>query len=349
MHISRRAVLGAGAASAAVLAGCASNTATATQTPASAASASAQLAATLDRAVAGMLHRSPERCTSLGLTEERAGYKFIDKVSDASKAGARDYRAMLQSALTELGAIERNGLSAQEAVTLDVVTTSFRNSVDSGAFEVGGGAGAPYVVTQLNGAYRSMPNFLNEQHPLRTIEEADGYLARIGGFAGQLDQETAIIAEDAGAGVIPPDFVIDKALLQLDRFAEAAPNRNAIVQSLVRRLPEANDIPVASRASYIANAEAAVRDSVLPAVQRQVAALQRIRPQAVHDAGIWRLPRGAEMYVTALRSRTTTTMTPDEIHDTGLELIAQFNSEMDGILRTEALSEHRCRSRANTR
>jgi uncharacterized protein (DUF885 family) len=300
--------------------------------------ASEQLTAVLDRAVAEILRRSPERCTSLGLTEERAGYKFIDKVSDASKAGARDSRAAAQRALAELGAIDRSGLSAQEAVTLDVVSTSFRNSVDAGAFEVGGGAGSPYVVTQLNGAYRSMPNFLNEQHPLRTVEEADGYIKRIEGFAGQLDQETAIIAEDAGAGVIPPDFVIDKALLQLGRFAEGAPNSNVIVQSLVRRLPDATAIPEGSRARYISEAEALVRDRVLPAVQRQVAALQRVRPQAVHDAGIWRLPRGEEMYPVALRLRTTTNMTPDEIHNTGVELIAQFNGEMDAILRAEGMT-----------
>jgi uncharacterized protein (DUF885 family) len=336
MHLSRRALLGAGAANAAVLAGCASNGAG--QAPAGAASASAQLAATLDRAVAQILRRSPERCTSLGLSEERAGYTFIDKVSDASKAGAREYRAGLQRALTELGAIDRSGLSPQEAVTLDVVSTSFRNSVDSSAFEVGGGAGSPYVVTQLNGAYRSMPNFLNEQHPLRSVEEADGYLARIEGFAGQLDQETAIIAEDAGAGVIPPDFVIDKALLQLGRFAAGPPSQNVIVQSMVRRLPQANAIPEAARAGYIGRAEAAVRDSVLPAVQRQVDALQRVRPQAVHDAGIWRLPSGNEMYAVALRSRTTTNLSPDEIHDMGIELIAQFNSEMDAILRAEGMS-----------
>ncbi|MGD9981140.1 MAG: DUF885 family protein [Hyphomonadaceae bacterium] len=337
MHISRRAVLGAGAAGVAVLTGCASG-ALGPQEPATPASASAQLTATLDRVVGEILRRSPERCTGLGLTEERAGYKFIDKVSDASKAGARDYRAMLQRALTDLGAIDRSGLSAQETVTVDVVTTSFQNSVDSGAFEVGGGAGSPYVVTQLNGAYRSMPNFLNEQHPLRTVEEADGYLARIDGFAGQLDQETAIIGEDASAGVIPPNFVIDKALLQLGRFAEGAPSQNIIVQSLVRRLPDVASIPEASRAGYIGRAEAAVRDRVLPAIARQVAALQRVRPQAVHDAGIWRLPRGAEMYPVALRSRTTTTMTPDEIHDIGVELIAQFNGEMDAILRAEGMT-----------
>ncbi len=336
MHISRRAILSAGAVGAVAASGCASTPAASPTAPAAA--ASGQLDASLDRVVSDILRQSPERCTSLGLTEERAGYTFIDKVSDSSKAAGRQYRAILQRALGELNEIDLSGLSEQEQVTLDVVTTSFRNSVDSSAFEVGGGAGAPYVVTQLNGAYRSMPNFLNEQHPLRTVEEADGYLARIDGFVGQLDAETTIIGEDAGAGVIPPDFVIDKALLQLGRFSEAAPIQNIIVQSLVRRLPDAAAIPEASRAGYVSRAETAVRDRVLPAVQRQIEALRRVRPQAVHGAGIWRLPHGEDMYPVALRSRTTTTLSPDEIHNIGVELIAQFNSEMDAILRAEGLT-----------
>ncbi|MEQ1812488.1 MAG: DUF885 family protein [Terricaulis sp.] len=335
MHISRRVLLGAGAASAAVLAGCASNGATGVS---AGGDPSTRMNEVLDRSVANSLRRSPERCTSLGLTEERAGYRFIDKVSDASKQAAREAREQTRTSLNELRAIDRESLPARDKVTYDVVATAWANNLASAEFEVGGGAGAPYVVTQLTGAYRSMPNFLNEQHPLRTTDEAEGYVARINGFVGQLEAETGIIAEDAAAGVIPPDFVIDKAIGQLTRFAEGGANQNLLVQSLVRRLPDAQAIPEASRAGYVSRAETAVRDGVIPAVRRQIEALQRIRPRATHDAGIWRLPRGAEMYAAALVSRTTTTMSPDEIHNVGVELIAQLNGEMDAILRAEGLT-----------
>jgi uncharacterized protein (DUF885 family) len=335
MPISRRIVLGAGAASAAVLAGCVSDGATGAS---AGGDPSARMNEVLDRSVANSLRRSPERCTSLGLTEERAGYHFIDKVSDASKQAAREAREQTRTSLNELRSIDRESLPARDMVTYDVVATAWANNLASAEFEVGGGAGAPYVVTQLTGAYRSMPNFLNEQHPLRTADEAEGYVARINGFVGQLDAETAISAEDAGAGVIPPDFAIDKAIAQLTRFAEGGANQNLLVQSLVRRLPEAEGIPEGSRAGYISRAEAAVRDGVIPAVRRQIEALQRIRPRATHDAGIWRLPRGAEMYAAALVSRTTTTMSPDEIHNVGVELIAHLNGEMEAILRAEGLT-----------
>jgi uncharacterized protein (DUF885 family) len=111
-----------------------------------------------------------------------------------------------------------------------------------------------------------------------------------------------------------------------------------LVTSLVRRLPQTEGVLEAERAGFASRAESIVRDSVMPAYQRQIEALQRVRPQAVHEAGIWRLAQGAEMYPVALRSRTTTTMTPDEIHDMGVDLVAQFNGEMDAILRAQGMT-----------
>ena len=334
MQISRRALLGAGAAGVAVLAGCATGAATQT----GALSASEQLTAALDRAVAATLRDSPERCTALGLSEERAGYRFIDKLSDASKEGNRRARARMEATLAELNQIDRSGLPENEAVTLDVVKTAYENNLAAARFEVGNGAGGPFVVTQLTGAYRSFPDFMDAQHPLRTRDEADAYLARLNEFVRVLDQETAIIHEDAAAGVIPPDFAIDRALVQMNAFTSTAPAQTVLVQTLVRRLPNTADISEAERASYIERAEAAVRDAILPAYERQKAALTEVRRNAVHDAGVWRLPQGAEMYAASLQSRTTTSMSPDEIHDMGNELIRQFHSEMEQILRGQGLT-----------
>ncbi|MEQ1708427.1 MAG: DUF885 family protein [Terricaulis sp.] len=326
MLTTRRAVLGAGAASFALLAGC-------QQTD-----QGARLTAILDRVSTEMLRESPERCTSLGVTEAQAGGRFVDKLGDASKEGARRYRGLLETALADLGGLKRDQLPPQDAVTLDVVSTSFQNSVANARFEIGGGAGAPYVVTQLTGAYTDTPDFMDSQHPLRTRDETEAYVARLSEYVRQLDQETAIIVEDAGAGVIPPDFAIDKALLQLGQFAATAPAQTVLVQSLARRLPEVAEIPEAERAGFATRAEAIVRDQILPAYQRQIEALRAVRPQAVHDAGVWRLPQGAEMYAAALRSRTTTDMAPDDIHAMGVELVTQFNAEMDTILRAQGMT-----------
>ena len=338
MLTTRRALLGAGAAGLAILSGCATAPAASPEAPAAPADPGAQLNAVLDRTVAAMLRESPERCTSLGLTEERAGYRFVDKLGDSSKEGNRRYRAIIQNALTELRALDRNALPGRDQVTLDVVATSFENNLANSRFEVGGGAGAPYIVTQLTGSYADGPDFLDQQHPLRNRDETDAYLARLSEYDRVLDQETAIIGEDAGLGVIPPDFAIDRALEQLNAFASTAPAQTVLVQTLVRRLPQVQELSESDRAAYISRAETIVRDEVMPAYERQMEALRAVRPRAVHDAGVWRLPQGAEMYAASLRSRTTTTMSPDEIHNMGLELIAQFHGEMDAILRSQGMT-----------
>lgn len=203
--------------------------------------------AILDRAVEATLRRAPERCTSLGLTEARTGYRFIDKLSDASKAANRAARAETQAALNDLRVMNRDWLEPRERVTYDVVATAWENSLANSAFEVGNGAGSPYIVTQLTGAYRNTPDFLDNQHPLRTRDEADGFLGRLDAYVRNLDEETAIIREDAAAGVIPPDFAIDRTLTQMDAFTSTPAAQNLLVQTLVRRLPQTAELTDARR------------------------------------------------------------------------------------------------------
>jgi uncharacterized protein (DUF885 family) len=334
---SRREILAGGVAATGLMAGCAALGAPDALPTAPALTASEQLAARLDGVVTDLLRLSPERCTSLGVTEQRAGGRYIDRLSDSSKQGARRYRAVMERALADLDALDRASLPERDAVTLDVVTTSFRNSLANGRFEVGGGAGAPYVVTQLTGAYTDVPDFMDAQHPLRTRDEADAYLARLTEFVRQLDQETAIIAEDAALGVIPPDFAIERALEQMQSFTRLAPAQTVLVQSLVRRLPSVTEINASEHAGYATRAETLVRDAILPAYARQMDALRAEQPSAVHEAGVWRLPQGAEMYAAALQSRTTTTMSPDEIHEMGSALVAELGVEMNAILRRQGL------------
>jgi uncharacterized protein (DUF885 family) len=350
MATTRRAILSAGAASV-ILAGCANTPPPAAPPPPpppAPVDPSAALAARLDAVVTEMLRLSPERCTSLGVTEARAGGRFVDRLGDASKEGARRYRAVIQTALDDLSRFDRAALPQRDAVTLDIVATSFRNSLASSRFEVGGGAGSPYVVTQLTGAYRGVPDFMDSQHPLRTRDEADAYQARLREYVRQLDQETAIIGADAAQGVIPPDFAIDRALEQMTAFVRQRPAQTVLVQTLVRRLANVAELSPADRTGYIESAESAVRDAIYPAYQRQMAALNGVRARATHEAGIWRLPQGPEMYAAALQSRTTTNLSPDEIHNIGLALVAEFNAAMDAILRAQGMNRGSVAARVRT-
>lgn len=331
MHISRRALLGAGAASVLLAA--------------TARAANPELDALLDRAVTNFLRESPEYCTALAVPESRAGGRYIDRLSDASRAGQRRSLRMLEQFVADMRRIDRGSLAGQDVVTYDVVLTAIDNSIANARFDVGGGAGAPYVVTQLTGAYTGLPDFLASQHPVTNRDNAEAYVARLRAYERVLDQETRRIREDAANGVIPPDFAINGAIRQLQGFADIAPNENVLVTALQQKIAGVGDLTDAQKARLVRNAESVVRQRVLPAYRRQIAALNAILPRATHDAGIWRLPQGAEMYASSLRNQTTTNMTPDEIHEMGVDLVRQLNSEMEEILRAEGLTQGSIASR----
>ena len=300
--------------------------------------AAADLNTLLDRLSADILREAPEAASSLGVTEEQAGGRFVDRIADYSREGFRRQRQIAERTIADLERIDRRRLEGQNAVTYDVVLTSLRDQLAATAFEFGGGAQGPYVVTQLGGAYVNLPDFLSSRHPITTRDETEAYLTRLSGYARALDQESVMIGEDAGNGMIPPDFAIDGAINQLNGFASTAPAQTVLVTSLQQRIGDVSEIPEADRAGFVSRAEALVRDEVLPAYRRQIEALRAIRPRATHDAGIGSRPQGAEMYPAALRAFTTTEMSADEIHNMGVELVRSTNAEMDAILRAQGLT-----------
>lgn len=323
MHMSRRTLLGASAATLALAAFRARD---------------GDLSSILDQASTAFLREAPEYATALAVPEERAGGRYIDRLSDASISGFRRQRRMSEQVLAALRGIDRASLSPQDSVTYDVVYTAIENNVAAAQFEYGGGAGAPYVVTQLTGAYTGIPDFLASQHPVTTRDQAEAYVTRLSRYARMLDQETRRIREDAGDGVIPPDFAIEGAVRQLSGFADKAPAETVLVTSLQSRIGGVGDMTDAQKAALVRRAEAIVRTAVLPAYRRQIGALAALRPRATSDAGIWKLPNGAEMYAVSLRSQTTTNMSPDEIHDMGVDLVRSLNAEMETILQAEGLT-----------
>ena len=335
MNMSRRAVLGATAASV-VLAACARQ----------AGSGDADLNTLLDRISTDFLREAPEYATVLAVSEEQAGGRYIDRLSDATKeASARQLR-MSEQAVTDLRAVNRDSLSAQGKVSLDVVVTALENGNAAARYTMGGGATGPYAVTQLTGAYTGLPDFLASQHPVTNREQADAYLSRLSAYARVLDQETAVVAADAAAGVIPPNFTLLRrdaegkevgAIGLLRQFAAIPTGQNVLVTSFAQKLGQVEAIPAADRTTLAQRAEAILRDEILPAYQRQIDGLNAILPRATADAGVWKLAQGEEMYPVALREQTTTSMTPDEIHQMGTELVASLNGEMDAILRSQGM------------
>ena len=291
----------------------------------------AQVTALLDSIGENLLALSPESATSLGIdTGARAHLR--SKLADRSQAGQDRIAATLRADLARAEAVDTAALSHSTRTSVEVVKSAYRVALDGfaqpyGDVAVGGWRNTPYVVIQNVGAYLDVPRFLDTDHRVENAQDAEAYLARLESYSAQLDGELARLKSAAGQGLIAPAFLIDKAVNQMTMSVKGAREGGGLVESLERRT---RNIP----GNWAARARAISQQKVAPALERQLAELQAQRARATMDAGMWARPHGPEFYRWALRASTTTNMTPDEIHQMGLEQVAELHGRMDPILRS---------------
>jgi hypothetical protein len=290
-----------------------------------------RLNALFDAMMAETLDHSPETVTGLGLDSgARAGAKA--RLDDRSLAAWNDAKARNAANLARLRAIDVSKLTGNNRWNHASVLFSAQVSDEMArGFPT---VGSPYAVTQLTGCYQQIPDFLDSQHTIETAADADAYLSRLSAFGTALDQDSEAVRHDEAAGVIPPDFIISRALVQMKALRDVPPAQSNLVTSISRRTAEKG-----IAGDWAARAEATYKAQVLPALERQIALLEAQLPKAVHTAGVARLPKGEELYRLSLKSYTTSDMAPDEIHRVGLELIARQSAEADAILKSQGYTK----------
>jgi uncharacterized protein (DUF885 family) len=283
-----------------------------------------------------LLAEFPENATALGLDKD--GHAALkSRLTDRSLEGVHRQRAAAASRLAKLESIAEDGLPDEVRTNVEVARYAHKVALEGYRFPYGDVVvlnnqisfrNSPYVVTQNQGAWYEVPDFLDSFHQVHSRSDAEAYLSRLNAFAEELDGETQRLRRDAGAGASPPGFILDGALKQI-RALRAKPS--GMAESLAKRT---KSIP----GSWRARAERIVNSRVLPALDRQIAELEKLRSHARPQAGVWKLPDGDAYYAWALRASTTTQMTPDEVHQLGLDRLAMLNAKMDSILRTQGLT-----------
>ncbi|MDX2233941.1 MAG: DUF885 domain-containing protein [Hyphomonadaceae bacterium] len=302
---------------------------------------------------------SPELATRAGLSADIAGAGFAARLDDRSREAVERRRATALRLDAQMRGFDAAEMTPEQAVTHAVLTRQFADAAGGarfsyGRFDIEGFS--PYVLNQLDSAFLTLPDFLDARHRIDSLRDAVDYVARLRAAADAIDAETERARADAAAGVIPPDFVIDRTLAALDAMNAAPPAAWTYVTALQRKLealtgplapppPDAKTPPappsqdVVRARALLAQAERIVATQILPAHLRAAAFLRSVRPRAVHDAGVMRLPDGAAFYAAALAQQTTTALQPDRIHALGLERVAALTAELDGALRAQALTE----------
>ncbi|MBL8265570.1 DUF885 domain-containing protein [Steroidobacter sp.] len=291
------------------------------------------LAALLQRLAEDYLRRSPEEATGNEFDVGKHA-NLRSQLDDRSLSASAKDRESSARALSELSRIDRTTLDA--AAKLDYDTAVF---VYSTLKELTARYGmvdinlrpSPYPVSQMNGTYYWLPEFLGSRHPLESAQDVDAYYSRLTALGRALDQETERIRHDAGIGVIPPSFVITRTIAQIQTLRQAKPTQTAMIAPAMERAKAKKLGDVGTRAEQI------FRANIAPALDRQIQALQSLSPKAKTAAGVWALPDGDAYYASSVRSNTTTSIAPGELHQRGLQLVADITAQLDRGLQQQGL------------
>ncbi|HEY3951455.1 DUF885 domain-containing protein [Phenylobacterium sp.] len=293
-----------------------------------------QLSALFDAFFDEGLQLRPESATQIGLDKgKNAGLKA--RLNDPSSAGRAKARALNDDQLRRLKAIDRTKLAGPDRLNYDVILYTRESTARTQSFDFGGAAfsPSPYVLSQLTGSYQSTPDFLDTKHTINTAEDANAYLSRLSAFGDQLNADTERLHHDVAMGIVPPDFILDLTLDQMTKTVAPA-DKALVVTSIARR---AGQKGLGDR--YGKDAAKIYSDKVLPALEKQLAAVKALRAGAVHDAGVWRFKEGPAFYEAALHSTTTTKYSPEEVHKIGLEQGKAISARIDSLLKAQGLTQ----------
>ena len=181
----------------------------------------------------------------------------------------------------------------------------------------------------------SVPNYIvmlgsgSSAQPFKTVKDYDDWLARAGKVPALFEQAIANMREGVQAGVVQPKLLMQKVLPQLDGVVSDDPQKTPF-WGPISNLPA--DFSDADKKRLTEAYAAMINQQLVPAFRglRTYLADEYI-PVARETHGIGALPNGAEWYAHLAKSTTTTSLTPAEIHQIGLDEVARLRTELEQL------------------
>ena len=187
-------------------------------------------------------------------------------------------------------------------------------------------------INQFNGVHTGLAD-LPLSVPLSSVKEYEDYVARLHQIPRVLAQTTEILRAGMKDNLMPVRFLLEKIPVQSQGIIDADP---FLIPT--RKYPAS--ISPAEQARLTQQITGAVNTDVIPAY-RAFASFVRTEyaPRGRTALSVTALPDGAKRYANDIYGRTTTHMTPDEIHQLGLNEIARIQAEMMVIARKEGFAD----------
>ncbi len=248
-------------------------------------------------------------------------HRYDDRLPDPSEAAHAKRLARDQAHREALGAIDPAALSPDERIDREVLIAILDDRLEGERFR-----GHLIPITQQEGLHLKFAQSVNF-HPAHTVGDLDNYVRRLRGFPGAVDATIALMKQGVAEGRVPPRITMAKVVPQLRALATSQPDESPL-WGIAKRLP--GDWSDADRRRVRDQVRDAIAAAVSPAFGRFADFVEHeYLPACRESVGLWDSPEGDVHYAYRARSFTTTSLSPDAIHEIGLAEMAKVREAME--------------------
>jgi len=254
------------------------------------------------------LRRNPILATFFG------DYRYNDRLPDIGPAGRAEEEEDLKQALQRLEPIEHGLPDLEDQITASMLRLSLEAGLAALRLRLD-----EMAVDQMEGPQVWLLELLN-WHPTDTREHVEQLIARYQTFPTFMEQYLENLRDGAGDGRTAPTIAVERVTLQLEAIVATPPAESPLSGGGRLKLTEMADRlpPIVERVIY-------------PAYRQFLEFLRTYTPRP--EPGIWSVTDGAEIYALLASQHTTTSLTPDELHQIGRDDLASIHAEMRAIMR----------------
>jgi len=269
----------------------------------------------------------PELLSQLRMLESVGLHFHNDDLSDSSPEFSLKMVEKTRNDLETLHEYDRSKLGKKEQLSYDVLDYFLTESVEGDKW-----MWHNYPVNQLFGIQSSLPDFMANTHHIGNKRDAEHYITRLSKFDTKFEQVIEGLKIREEKKIIPPKFVIEKVLKEMTDFNTTAATENILYTSFQERLDTISGMEDKEKDRLLVQVRQQIDNIVYPAYQQLIDFFTNQQNKATTDDGVWKLPDGDAYYRSALESNTTTKMSPEEVHQLGLQQVEQVTAEMRTIL-----------------
>ncbi len=287
-----------------------------------------------DSSAAALFHARPHYATVLGVEEALAGGAYNHRLDDYSPTAEARLRNKLREINKQLANMEVTDSIdiANQKVMMNLNRYFAGNeNFDIGYIDLWMGL-SPFVVNQINGPLIDVPNFMVANQKINNKKDAEDYLQRLDAYDAFLQSVMAKLSHDTEQGWIAPKVILNKTIAGLEAFIAPEVNQHPLYKAFASQVNEIDGISKEEAENMSQQAADHISGGVYSGYRLLIESQKQLLEKATEESGIWAQPNGAEYYADAVKMLGDTDMTPEQIHQVGLDEVTRISAEMDAIL-----------------